>query len=160
MWWNDADNVTASVTSPNSISHLQSTNSQGTGVTDDGYIYIYNFVDPSHTNGDRRNYFKIYDGVSSNPPAQGNWTFTVTNNSTSTITYHAWLFSSSMGASLTGGDTDYLVGSPGVATSAITVGSYVSRWKWHASNGGNYSYTGTDYSDDISTFSSIWTYTR
>jgi subtilisin family serine protease len=155
LWWNNSDNVDVTVTSPNGYTHSQTSNSQGTGSTADGAIYIFNYVDAGFTNGDRRNYFKIYDVTSSNPPAQGNWTFALTNSSSSTMTYHAWLFSSSMGASLTGGDTDYTVGSPGVATSAITVGAYVSRWKWHASDGGNYSYAGTDYSDDIASFSSI-----
>ncbi len=155
LWWNNGDNVDATVTSPNGYTHTQTSNSTGTGTTADGYIYIFNYVDASHTNGDRRNYFKIYDGVSSNPPASGNWSFAVTNNSASTMTYHAWLFSSTMGASLTGGHTDYTVGSPGVAISAITIGAFVSRWRWHASDGGNYSYTGTDYSDDIASFSSI-----
>ncbi|MCF6270570.1 MAG: S8 family serine peptidase [Melioribacteraceae bacterium] len=155
LWWNNADNVTASVTSPNSHSHSQISNSHGIGITADGYIYISNYVDASHTNGDRRNYFKIYDGISSNPPAQGNWIFTVTNNSASTMTYHAWLFSSSMGASLTGGDTDYLVGSPGVASSALTVGSYVSRWMWSNNSGSGYLYGSPDRTDNISDFSSI-----
>ncbi len=155
LWWNNGDNVTAKVISPNSYSYTSTQNSSGTGVTDDGYIYIYNYIDPSHTNGDRRNYFKVYDGDSAKPPAQGTWNFRVTNNSASTMTYHAWLFHSSMGATLTNGNTDYTVGSPAVANSAIAVGAYVSRWRWRNNSGSGYAYSGTDRTDNIALFSSI-----
>ena len=155
LWWSDDKSITVEVTTPNGYSYTQNNDSQGTGVTDDGYIYVFNYVDASYANGDRRNFFKVYDGDASYPPAQGDWTITLTNNSSSDMTFHAWLFASSMGAALQNGNTDYTVGSPGVAVSAITVASYVGRWKWHASNGGNYSYGSPDRSDDISSFSSI-----
>lgn len=155
LWWNNGDDVDASVTTPGGYSHSQSSDSQGAVSTADGAIYIFNYVDAGYTNNDRRNYFKIYDYLEANPPKDGNWTISVTNRSASTMTYHAWLFTSSMGATLPSGDTDYTVGSPGVAISAITVGAYVSRWRWHASDGGNYYYGTPDRSDDIASFSSI-----
>ncbi len=155
LWWSDSLEVDVTVTTPNGYTYTQTSNSQGTGTTADGYIFVFNYVDASYTNDDRRNYFKIYDGVETQPPAQGTWTITLSNNSSTTMIYHAWLFATSMNATLTSGNTDYTVASPGVANSALTVASYVGRWRWHTSDGNNYSYGTPDYSDDISVFSSI-----
>ena len=155
LWCNNSDDVTATVLSPNGDSLRQTVNTSGTGQTNDGYIYLYNNISPDHTNGDRRIYTRVYDGVAAHPPASGTWTLKIINNSAAQMTYHGWLFTKTMGVTLNGGDKNYTVASPGTALSAITVGSYVSRWRWHTSGGANVFYTGTDYSDDISSFSSI-----
>ncbi len=153
FWFDTGGDVTAQVTTPNSYTALQDAGTANTTETNDGSIYLYNYVDIN--NSDREVYSYIDDNNATFPPANGLWTLNIENNSGSSMTYHGWLFGSSMGATLNSGDTDYTVGSPGTALEAITIGSYVSRWRWSNSLGSGYSYTGTDYSDDISSFSSI-----
>jgi len=155
LWWNNDDDVSATVYTPNGYSHTQTAGTSGTGQTNDGYVYIYNSTDASHTNNDRRIQLQIYDGVEANPPTVGVWELKVQNNSANTMEYHGWLYSKTMNTSLVGANSQYTIGSPGTAISAITVGSYVSRWRWYASNNLNYSYGSPDRSDDISSFSSI-----
>ena len=152
-WFNDNGSVSASATSPNSHSATQGAQSQGTTETSDGSIYIYNYINAN--NSDREVYLTVSDNNPSVTPATGIWTLSITNNSGSDMTYHGWLFGSSMGVSLNSSNSQYTIGSPGTATSAITTGSFVSRWYWAASDGSTY-YGGTpDRSDDISSFSSI-----
>ncbi len=45
---------------------------------------------------------------------------------------HAWIADGDMGAFTTGYSQDYLVGMPGTAFSAITVGSYATRHEWRS----------------------------
>lgn len=154
LWWDSFSNVTATVISPNSFSFTKSPVSAGDTSTTDGTIYLYNHSDSDHSNGDRRNYVRVRDDVQNVGPANGDWIVRVKNNSGSTMTYHAWLFASSMGATVTGGDDNYTIASPGTASSAITVGAYTARWKWQASSGSFYGFTDPDLSDDRSEFSS------
>lgn len=157
LWLDDGTSVSATATSPavdNSISHTQNAGTFGTGSVDtDGSIYLENLTDAN--NSDRYIYLRVDDNDATKPPQDGTWTLEISNNSASSVDYHGWLYSSSMGASLPSGNTNYTVGSPGTANEAITVGSYVSRWRWYTSSGGTISYGAPDYSDDISTFSSI-----
>lgn len=116
--------------------------------------YVDNFVDAG--NGDR--YVEIYISriVPTTSPG-GTWTLALTNNTGNILTADGWLYyksSSFSGTTITGGNSNYLVGTPGNATSAITVASYVSRLAW-SSTGGNVSYNSPAQGDNISTFSAI-----
>ena len=153
FWSSTNGSLSATVTSPNSLTATQNANSQGTTQTNDGTIYLYNYVDSNNNN--REVYLYINDANASYPPAQGTWTLAITNNSGSSVTYHGWVFANSMSTTLNSGNSQYTVGSPGTSSSAITAGSFVTRWRWYSSSGGTYSYTGTDGSDNISSFSSI-----
>ncbi len=164
LWHDTSADITVTVTSPNSQVYSRTTGTSGTSETSDGSIYIFNNTDSDYTNGDTRNYCFIDDydsdpgvGVTNVNVAAGTWTINIQNNSGATRTYHGWLFTSNLGgssATLTGGNSNYTVGSPGTATEAITVGSHVERWRWSDNTGSGYS-GGTENSDDISTFSSI-----
>jgi minor extracellular serine protease Vpr len=105
-------------------------------------------------NNEKEVYLYVSNAGNRNP-AQGNWTMNVVNSSGGSMIYHGWLFDSSMGATLTGGDSQYSINSPGSSTAAITVGSYVTRFRWQDSRDSSWNYTGTDVSDNISPFSSI-----
>lgn len=157
LWLRNADSVTASVTGPNgSVTSVTVGGSTGVNTASDGAVIIDNAV--SSSNGDRYINFTIFDYVSTNPPATGTYTITLNNvnanppYSRSSI-YHAWLYAATVG-SLASGDNSYIVSSPASASSAIAVGSYVHKWRWQNYSGSAYSYSGTDLSDNISSFSS------
>ena len=145
LWFDKAGAVTTVVTTPNSIT----TNS--TLSTDDGFIQLGN----SSFTGDRDVYLYVNDNISTKTPAAGNWKLSVTNNSSQSMIYHGWLYDKTMTVALSGGNSDYTVGTPGTANDAITVGSFVTRWRWEGSDGGAYYYGSNDRSDNISSFSSI-----
>lgn len=155
FWFSNNGNVTVSVTTPNSYTQSQVPGGDATTHTNDGSMYLYNYIDAGNNDREIEAYF--YDGFSIKPPYPGTWTITLTNNSGASINYHGWLFDASIGTSgtvlLNGGNTSYTLGNS--AADAIIVGSYVSRWRWYSSDGNSYSYSGTDYSDNISSFSSL-----
>lgn len=153
LWFDTNGDVTAEITTPNSIIATQVADNSSYTDTDDGMIYLYNYV--GLNNNDREVYSYIYDSDAAKTPADGQWTLNIQNNSGSTMDYHGWLFTTSIDASLNSGDTEYTVASPGTAAEAITAGSYVSRWRWTNYEAIPISYTTTDRSDDLSSFSSI-----
>lgn len=156
VYLNDNSNVSAELTSPGggiltanaNQSFLSTTLSTGFNV------YLYNVIDAG--NGDR--YIDVYiqrvTGSTTSPA--GIWTLKITNNTANNLTLHGWLYYKNAAFSATtvsGGDNEYLVGSPGNANSAITVASYVARASWisYQMNGGYYGTTAR--MDSISTFS-------
>ena len=155
LWWNNGDNVTVTLVPPN-VSSITRTIGQdpGGGVgTSDGAVDMNNIIEtPEHTNGDRMTELIVFDYSTVNV-ADGTWTLQFTNNSSSDMTYHAWLYQSSMGATVTGGDHNYTIASPGCASSAITVGAYTARWRWQGT-AGYVNFGSPDLSDDHSYFSS------
>ncbi|MEA3287499.1 MAG: S8 family serine peptidase, partial [Candidatus Marinimicrobia bacterium] len=155
LWWNNNADVTAKLTSPNGQLYSRTADQQGTRGTTDGTITIINKTDSDHSNGDRRTYVEVFDANADSIPAEGDWTLRVTNNSGSTLTYHGWLFASTMSATLGSADSNYTIASPGAAASAITVAGHTSRWRWRASNNNSYLFSPPDRSDDIAYFSSI-----
>lgn len=153
------DSVTCEIEGPNgSITTNLVDASTGVNTPSDGAVLISNSIDVNNT--DRKFEITVYDFASTNPPAQGNYTITLNNLNASppyskALTYHVWLYNKSTNSfALTSSDNSYIVGSPASAAEAISVGSYVHRWRWQNHLGSNLSYSGTDYSDDISLFSS------
>jgi subtilisin family serine protease len=156
IWFIDqTGTVTVVVTSPNALDATQAAGSSTTA-TDDGDIYIFNGLDG--TSGDRHVQIEIDDGTdASKTPAVGSWTIAITNTSGGSLTYHAWLYDALVGSStvtMTGGDNNYVVGSPGTATGAITVGAFASRAKWCSATVCGISSSAT-LSDDLASFSSF-----
>jgi subtilisin family serine protease len=156
-WINGSNDLQITVTSPNgeslSLSATGSSTTTNSTDTPDGAIYIESGIGSS--NGDR--YFEVwvFDNTASQPPAQGTWTIDVTNNGSSSTTYHGWTYDHTVPGSFDNGNGQYSIGSPGTAASAITVGSYVHRWRWTDKDDNSYAYDGSsDNRDDISTFSS------
>ncbi len=158
LWWDGTPDVTLTVISPNSDTYSVAAGQTGTsttGDTNDGIIYLFNNTDSNFSNGDRRSYVRVYeDGTT--PMVGGNWTIRATNNTGSSIDYHGWLSARYYSTTtVSGGDSDYTIATPGTASSAITVGGYTARWRWHATNDTSYGFLGTDLSDDIAYFSSV-----
>lgn len=63
----------------------------------------------------------------------GTWRFRVTNNTSQAQTIHGWVVAQGntfSTAELVNGDNNYIVGSPGTASNAITVANYVGRNRW------------------------------
>lgn len=154
IWFTDqTGTVTAKVTGPGAQTATQAAGTSTTSTTD-GQIYIANTLDG--TNGDRHVEIEIDDGAGTDP-AVGTWTIDLTNTSGGSLTYHAWFYDRTIGATsatMTGGDDNYIVGSPGMATGAITVGSFVSRSDWCDKDDDCYTSSAT-LSDDLSGFSSL-----
>ena len=157
LWWDGAPNITAKLSCPHGTVFLeQAFNTASSGDSPHGALALYNQGDADHiSNGDLRTWVQLWDYTESQFPEAGDWTLELTNASSSR-TYHAWLYYSSMGATISGADSTYTIASPGVASSAITVGAYSARWKWYSNlQSAGYGFSGTDLSDDIAYFSSI-----
>lgn len=159
VYLENSDSVTCQVDGPNGSSNSCAVNSTThVNTTSDGAVYITNGVDAR--NSDRFFQIVLYDQVSTNTPAQGTYTITLTNVNASSpysedLTYHTWLYSKSDNSfALASGNNTYIVGSPASAKQAISVGAHVTRWRWHNYAGSSFNYSGTEESDDIAAFSS------
>ena len=149
LWFNNNGAVSTTVTSPNNI--VVSTAGSSVGTTD-GTVFVADQI--SSTDNDREVYLYVSNGGTHNP-ASGTWQLSVTNTSGSTMVYHGWLFDSSMGATLSNGDSQYSINSPGSANSAITSGAFATKWRWENRNSDNLQYTNPDLSDNLCSFSSM-----
>ena len=158
VYLNDNSDVTATFSAPaggGSVTAMAGQNASGLVLSNGFIAYVFNQVEV--TNGDR--YIDVYlarNGSNTVNPA-GVWTLSLTNNTANTLTLDGWLFyrnAAFAATGLSGGNNDFMVGSPGNATTAITVASYVGRPTWftYAANGAFYSPTAR--MDDISSFSS------
>ncbi|WP_312394804.1 S8/S53 family peptidase [Chryseobacterium sp.] len=152
MYLNDNSTVTAKLTAPDGQQYIQnvSTNTQhsllGGGIT----AAMYNYV--SSANGKRYVQFVLAKPAGSSTNPQGAYTLEITNNNTQPITAHGWLYNRNITTVLQNGDNEYIVGSPGNASNAITVASYMGRATWYA-GAGAYGYS-TSPQESISSFSS------
>ena len=155
LWWGSNADIKAFVTSPNGQKYQRTADQEDSQGGTDGEIILYNKTDVDHDNSNRRIFFRIQDVNADSVPATGTWTLDVTNNAGTAQNYHGWLYTSTMGASVTGGDSIYTIASPGTAASAITVAGHTARWRWYSASGGTYGFSDTDLSDDIAYFSSI-----
>ncbi|AZA73161.1 S8 family peptidase [Chryseobacterium indoltheticum] len=154
MYANDDSPVTAILTAPDGQQYTQNISSNtshnilGGGFTATMYNYWSN-------NNNKRYVQMIISRVTgSTANCQGTYTLEVTNNGAQPISTHGWLYSEGVTTALVGGNNEYIVGSPGNATSAITVASYLGRASWYGSaNGGGGQYT-ISPQESISSFSS------
>ncbi len=113
---------------------------------------IYNYV--SAANNKRYIQVVIARNGSSTANAAGTYTIKLENNSAETVTVHGYKVSEGAATTLTDADNEYIVGSPGNATSAITVASYIGRLTWYktATPPGGYVINST-IAEGISSFS-------
>ncbi|MDZ7263478.1 MAG: S8 family serine peptidase [candidate division KSB1 bacterium] len=95
----------------------------------DGAIYIANaYGGASKLNGDKQIVIQVFDYFANKPPKQGTWKIFIYGTAGK---FDLWLSGSSMGASIsTNIDRTMIVGTPGTAFQAITVGAYVSKRSW------------------------------
>ena len=158
MYVNNTNNVNATITVPGGGLVLANagTSSSTNVLSNTATVYYDNVVDA--LSGDR--YINVYVARSSttaNP--SGTWSITLNNTTASALTIDSWLNykgSDFSGTTVTSGDNNYLVGSPGSATNAITVGSYTGKLEWYSVSStapGGYANSSATQ-DNISTFSS------
>jgi len=156
MWYKAGDNLTVTITTPNNTTVTATSGQTKQQSTTQGQVNIFNAPTGANpVNNAKECYIEIYDATA-NVPASGVWTLTVTGaNVTQGGAFDIWLAVSSMGAEITTGATfTKLVGMPGTAENSITVGSYVTKWSW-TSLAGNVGYSGSDRTNNFSTFSSM-----
>jgi subtilisin family serine protease len=121
-------------------------------------VYADNLIDSS--NNHRYLDFFLQRVSGSTSDVSGTWTIAITNNGISNIITNGWQYhaGTSIVASIIGGDSNYLIGSPGAAKTAITTASYSGTLSWYSNKTGTpgvYSYTDTSKRvDGLSTFSS------
>jgi subtilisin family serine protease len=155
LYLDDDKPAHARVITPNNYKVYQAANGTSTTRTNDGAIYIINNIYSS--NSDRQIYLSVYDALWTQEPKPGVWQFRIINPNATAIHFHAWLHDYMIGSNsavvtVQNGNSDYTLGN--TANSAMIVGSYVHRWRWTNSAATGYLYSGTDRSDNISTFSS------
>ncbi|WP_288375601.1 S8/S53 family peptidase [Chryseobacterium culicis] len=149
MYANDNTPVTAKLTTPDGQQYTQniSTNTAhsilGGGITATMYNYWGN-------DNNKRYVQLVVARNSGTTNVQGNYTLEITNNGTQQITTHGWLYSQGVATTLQNGDNEYIVGSPGNASNAITVASYMGRASWYSGTSGYFTLTPQE---SISSFS-------
>lgn len=156
VYLNDNSNVWAQVTAPDgTLVTANAGQSVGGNVLSSGFIvYLSNVIEAG--NGDR--YIDIYidrpTGSTASPA--GTWTLMVSNNTSNNLTLHGWLYyknSVFAASTVSGADNEYMVGSPGNANTAITVGAYVARPSWYSYQQTGFYYIANAKTDSIATFS-------
>jgi subtilisin family serine protease len=123
-----------------------------------GDILLLTDTAPDPENGDDEVYIRV-SNCQGNNPATGDWTVQVTPTTASSGRYyHMWLYTSNLGGQsawgTTGFDNAYIVGEPGTATGAITVGAFATRMNWPSEDGHTYQYSQTQALGQLATFSS------
>ncbi len=159
IWFEGNPDATATVTTPNGATVTAAAGTTNARSTPrDGYIAVRNAVHAG--NGHRFVEVVATDPTSFNIPTSGPWTVELQNDSSSAVAADGWITDHTIGVAsetitYANGDTQSTVSIPGTATHAITVGSFMHRWRWHgADNRRHRRPTGTNRSRDISLFSS------
>ncbi|MFS4473935.1 S8/S53 family peptidase [Chryseobacterium sp. T20] len=149
MYANDNTPVTAKLTTPDGQQYTQNISTTtahsilGGGLT----ATMYNY---SNNDNNKRYVQLVITRTSGTTNVQGNYTLEITNNGTQQISTHGWLYSQGVQTTLQNGDNEYIVGSPGNASNAITVASYMGRPSWYSTG----AYSTTTPQESISSFSS------
>ncbi len=128
------NNVEAKVTAPDGIVYTYPANATTVHFISGGAFKLegYNYV--SAANNKRYVQFQLSRVATFNTNSQGTYTIEITNNGTTPITMNAWKVYESVATTVINGNNEYIVGSPGNATSAITVGAYSGRTTWYKNN--------------------------
>ncbi len=139
LWYKEQDRLRITLVRPDGTSSTRDTGEPNNGADQTGgNIFIDNSsagVNPQ--NGDREAIIQANDcGSSSAVPALGTWTLRITVlNGSSGQPYHFWMVQNFLGAApaaraRAGFDNRFIVGSPGNARSAVTVGAFATRMCW------------------------------
>jgi subtilisin family serine protease len=154
-WMNDSSNVTGFIQSPNKKTVKTTEGSWNYNTSSDGFLELDNYVGTNNGKREISAYIIDYNGAPA--PKSGTWTMRLYNRTSKSVPYHAW-FESYLGTSesivsVTNGNNNYVVSSPGNAASAITAAAYASRWFWPAADGIIHYWDASFNADNVTTFS-------
>lgn len=124
----DSTPVTATLTAPDGTIYVRPISGSTTFTLPNGLeASMQNYWYTN--NGKRYIYLLINRPKGNTAEAAGTYKLDIKNEGSSPISMHGWLYSKGTASvtSLNGGDNTYIVGSPGNATSAITVAAYKGR---------------------------------
>ena len=136
-WYDASYNFSVKVISPtNSTYGPVNAGSERSYDTTEGAIYILNAKGgASALNGDKQIMVQIFDYYETKTPKEGEWKIIISGSSGH---FDLWLAGSSMEASLTSNiDYSVIVGTPGTAFNAVTVGAYITKSHWTDLDGFN-----------------------
>ena len=159
LYLNNNNNISAVVTDPLGVHSDTVTMGNVTAsqldTTGSMRVQLVADIDPANNNTYLEFYIDRTAATKANP--RGVWTLTLINNSASAATVDGWIAGTGNSGAfantkLSGGDNNYLIGSPGDATSAITAASYNTKISWIEQDGSGSAYY--DAIDSISSFSS------
>lgn len=156
MYANSNATINASFNAPtgNPVTANAGQTTNGTVLNNSFNVYLINSVDPANNN--RYIELKVERNGSNTTSAEGTYTLTLTNTTSGAAKMDGWMYkinSAFKATTLVNGDNNYLVSSPGNASTAITVGSYVARLGWYTAFNSSRAYT-AEREDSISSFSS------
>jgi subtilisin family serine protease len=157
MWYSGQDQMTVTVRRPDGTGLTVPFGEEELDPSDDGGIVIDNASGgPNPLNGDHEVLILIENFIGSGRPIPGLWTIEVAAaERLSQLPVHAWIYTASMEAAGEQGFTNsHVVGSPGTAQRAITVGAYVPRQCWTAQDG-NRCWINQEPEGDIAHFSGV-----
>ncbi|NOZ63100.1 MAG: S8 family serine peptidase [Calditrichaeota bacterium] len=129
-WYEPSYNYRLKIQTPgNNIYGWVSYNNEMGQDTDEGAIYVSNARGgPSNLNGDKQIQIQVYDFNKNKTPQPGDWKIILEGKGGR---YDFWVAGSSMKAEFKSQiDNTMIVGTPGTAFTAITVGSYVTKYQW------------------------------
>jgi subtilisin family serine protease len=161
FWYRGADRLQITVVRPDGSQLAAAYGQNRQEAHPNGGIEIDNASGgPNPQNGDNEAFILIENLPGAGNPMSGTWTIQVTAQvAASGRPYHFWFYSNTIAASGVQGFTNsHLVGSPGTARRAITVGAYVSRVTWLSVDGNTYSFGARETQEqpgDIAQFSSV-----
>jgi subtilisin family serine protease len=141
VWYAGGDSLVLRVTRPDGSAVDVPAGTFRLDDSPQGQIHV-NHAAFSATTGDRNAWIQVSDCGSSGPPQPGVWEVRLTPATVRVgRPYHAWLYFSSLGPGiaargLEGFDNRFVVGTPGTAREAITVGAFVTRLCWASAAGG------------------------
>ncbi|MCS4303348.1 S8/S53 family peptidase [Chryseobacterium sp. BIGb0232] len=153
MFANNDTSVTAKLTTPDGQQYTQNistdTNHSILGGAFTATIYNYWHVD----NNKRFVELVVTRNAGATADCQGMYTLEITNNGAGQISTNGWLYGQEVATTLKDGNNDYVIGTPGNATSAITVASYNGRANYLSSVDSNLRFGIGSTVEGISTFS-------
>ncbi|MDD8017021.1 MAG: S8 family peptidase [Bacteroidota bacterium] len=159
MWYKAGDSLTVKMTSPSSVQLTATPGTHQQSNSADGLIDIVNAQNGVNPNEIGKNCeITLVDFDQTKPPQTGTWTLTVTGSKvTQGGAFDVWIGGASIDpVKFTAGVTlSKLVGMPGTAGKSITVGAYVTKWSWTATDNNTYNYLGTDRTNNFARFSSM-----
>lgn len=153
MYADNDNNVSAKLTTPDGLEYISPPSATTTHSILNGKFTatVYNWV--SSVNLKRYIQVVISRNKDVTDNSEGTYKIDLTNQGITPVVFHGWKASEGVATTVQNGDDEYIVGSPGNATTAITVASYVGRLtSYRTTPAAGYTITNTTV-ENISSFS-------